>query len=157
MVSLYFGIKHLRAFQFQPLTVTECVGFTCRPFHLQRATFGAASPFWVSICQVHADKSQEINSSYLETVEHAVSQFTDDGPLLVMGDFNAHLGNQQQVPNRHVIIEDDSGSVLLTLIHCIIFFLSQLDLLSHIPQEIVLPLLIMCSGMMMLSEGFPLV
>ena len=47
-----------------------------------------------------ADKSQEINSSYLETVEHAVSQFTDDGPLLVMGDFNAHLGNQQQVTQQ---------------------------------------------------------
>ena len=38
-----------------------------------------------------ADQPQELYLSYLETVEHAVSQFSDDGPLVVMGDLNAHF------------------------------------------------------------------
>ena len=43
-----------------------------------------------------ADQPQELYSSYLETVEHAVSQFSDDGPLVVMGDLNAHFGSSER-------------------------------------------------------------
>ena len=41
-----------------------------------------------------ADQPQETYTSYLEIVEHAVSQFSNDGPLVVMGDLNAHLGSR---------------------------------------------------------------
>ena len=40
-----------------------------------------------------SEHSQETYSSYLDTVEYAISQFTADGPLLLMGDLNAHLGS----------------------------------------------------------------
>ena len=42
-----------------------------------------------------ADQPQEVYTSYLETVEHAVSQFSNDGPLVLMGDLNAHLGSRE--------------------------------------------------------------
>lgn len=41
-----------------------------------------------------ADEPQETYTSYLEIVEHAVSQFSNDARLVVMGDLNAHLGSR---------------------------------------------------------------
>ena len=80
--------KALPCIPFQLLTATEFVGFAFS-YQVQRATLSAASQSWGSICLVL------INLKIcLETVEHAVSQFTDDGPLLVVGDFNAHLGSK---------------------------------------------------------------
>ncbi len=41
-----------------------------------------------------AEQPQEVYSSYLDSVEHAISQLTSQGPLLIMGDLNAHLGDR---------------------------------------------------------------
>ena len=41
-----------------------------------------------------AELPQETLSLYLESVEHLISQLNSDGPLLVVGDFNAHLGSR---------------------------------------------------------------
>ena len=81
-----------------------------------------------------ADKSQEIYSSYFEKITRDI--YTH--PILKLSNM-LYLSSLMMVhclfwvtsmhtsainnksPNRHVIIEDDSGSVLLTLIHCITF------------------------------------
>ena len=41
-----------------------------------------------------AELPQETFSLYLESVEHLISQLNSDGPLLVLGDFNALLGSR---------------------------------------------------------------
>ena len=42
-----------------------------------------------------AEQTQDIYSSYFESVEQSISQLSADGPLLVAGDFNAHLSSSQ--------------------------------------------------------------
>ena len=41
-----------------------------------------------------ADQPQEVYSTYLDSVEHSISQLSSKGPLLVFGDLNAHLGSK---------------------------------------------------------------
>ena len=50
---------------------------------------------WLTILGVYmpsAEYPQDTYTSYLEDVEHLISQLNTEGPLLIMGDLNAHLG-----------------------------------------------------------------
>ena len=41
-----------------------------------------------------AEQPQECFSSHLESVEHIISQLNSHGPMIVVGDLNAHLGSR---------------------------------------------------------------
>ena len=47
----------------------------------------------IGIYMPSAENTQEVYSSYLESAEHLVSQVETDGPQLIVGDLNAHLGS----------------------------------------------------------------
>ena len=51
----------------------------------------------LGLCMPSAELPQETFSLCLESVEHLISQLNSDGQLLVVGDFNAHLGSRDSV------------------------------------------------------------
>ena len=50
----------------------------------------------IGVYMPSAEQPQEVYSSYLSSVEHAISQLNTQGPLLIMGDLNAHLGDRTE-------------------------------------------------------------
>ena len=51
----------------------------------------------LGLCMPSAELLQETFSLCLESVEHLISQLNSDSSLLVVGDFNAHLGSRDSV------------------------------------------------------------
>ena len=94
-----------------------------------------------------SEQSQETYSSYLDTVEHAISQFTADGPLLLVGDLNAHFGSRdldtQQLCNPATQPCNSRGRQWhsLTETHSLHNVSLQAVPPPHIQQEVILPLL----------------
>ena len=42
----------------------------------------------------NAAQPQDVYDSYFDSVDHCISQLSNKGPLLVLGDLNAHLGSR---------------------------------------------------------------
>ena len=61
----------------------------------------AAMLILLGIYMPSTENTQEIYSSYLESVEHCISQFESDGPVLIVGDLNAHLGSRNDLNTNH--------------------------------------------------------
>ena len=77
-----------------------------------------------------AEQPQYLFSCYLETVEHLISRFKSDGPLIVVGDLNAHLGSRDpEVKNAC----NGRGLEWNTIIHTYFFHNVSLGCLSSGP------------------------
>ena len=75
----------LPAYPSQLLTAIESVGLA----YCYHPPTDVPSPLYMP----SADQPQELYSSYLETVEHAISKFSDYGLVVVMCDLNVHFGS----------------------------------------------------------------
>ena len=59
----------------------------------------STTQLWLTILGVYmpsAEYPQDTYTSYLEDVEHLISQLNTEGPLLIMGDLNAHLSSRYE-------------------------------------------------------------
>ena len=46
----------------------------------------------LGVYMTSGEQSQDVYDTYFDSVEHCISQLSNKGPLLVLGDLNAHLG-----------------------------------------------------------------